>query len=228
MLIIADKRIPERAKERLRVIGELVEFETDGIVPDYISGHPDIFMFQGNTGLICAPNMPEVYYRLLSDRNISFQTGEKPVGLSYPECARYNAVYSGDVLLHKEGLTDKRILDSCPEAEFLCSEQGFSRCSSMALGPDSFITSDSSIKFVLINAGKDVLFVDNSSISLPGLKHGLFGGCCGLYSDTLYLVGSLSCCTDGKSIAEFASKCGIQVCELCGGNLFDAGGIFFV
>ena len=71
MLIIADKKIPDKAKINLQKYGELVLLETRGITEESISGHPDIFFFSSQKEIIIAPNLPSIYRELLHEKNIS-------------------------------------------------------------------------------------------------------------------------------------------------------------
>ena len=58
MLIIADKRIPNEAKNNLQRFGELVLLKTSGITEESISGHPDIFICEAAGKIIVAPDLP--------------------------------------------------------------------------------------------------------------------------------------------------------------------------
>ena len=90
MPILIDGRMPLAAKEKLRQFGEMIEFATEGITYEAISGHPDIFFCPTPNGLVVAPNLPKKYFDFLLKFSISFTLGKNPVGKIYPDSALYN------------------------------------------------------------------------------------------------------------------------------------------
>jgi len=80
MLIIADKRIPAKAKKSLAVYGEVIPFSTHGITYPAISCHPDIFLCKMNDDLIVAPNLPGEYKMIFQNYAVNFIEGEAAVG----------------------------------------------------------------------------------------------------------------------------------------------------
>ena len=109
MLIIADRKIPPAAAEKLADFGEVLFLETHGITYEAISGHPDIFFCLVNDTLVTAPNVPAGILDKITGSGIRTAPGELPVGSKYPETARYNAVFSGPYLLHNFRYTDSAI-----------------------------------------------------------------------------------------------------------------------
>ncbi|HNX44250.1 MAG TPA: hypothetical protein PLJ84_10805 [Bacteroidales bacterium] len=229
MLIIADKRIPGQAKQKLSAFGELMEFSTSGITYDAISGHPDIFFCQTPHGLVAAPNTPAGFLRQLDTKNISYTTGEQPVGNRYPGTAHYNAVVTEKFLIHNASVTDGKLrkllltFDILP----LTFKQAYTRCNLIPLSEQHFITSDRGIEKVLRNHNLEALYVSPKGIILPGFPNGFFGGCCGVWQDKLFVTGSLNRYAEGEKVRQFTLQAGLQVVELYNGPLFDGGGIFF-
>ncbi len=186
MLIIIDKRMPEKAKQALAGYGELLEFCSSGITYEAISGHPDIFFCQTPAGLITAPNIPSDFLEFLAHRGVKCIHGVLPVGKSYPETARYNAVVTDKYLVHNSALTDSIISDLNPDAESICVSQGYSRCNLMEIREDQFITSDKGIEKTLVSRGINVTFFSPEGIVLPGYEHGFLGGCCGIHAGKVF------------------------------------------
>jgi len=228
MVVIADKGIPEKAKEKLGQYGQLILLETNGIVYDSISGHPDIFFCKINDQLIIAPNLPESYKKKLLDLNISFIEGEENVGIKYPESAKYNIVTTDKYLMHNFRYTDSCITNLEEDLDLIHLNQGYSRCNLLSLKDDHFITSDEGIKRVLQNYRLEVLFVSPEDIQLSGFKHGFFGGTCGVWGNSVFILGSLKNYKDGGKVKAYLQSLNYEIIELYDGPLYDGGSILFL
>ena len=228
MLIIADRKIPDEAKYNLQKYGKLVLLETTGITEESISGHPDIFFCKTKNKLIVAPNIPEKFKTILTEKNILFTEGKYNVGLKYPDAAHYNAVITENYLIHRTDITEKEILNECRNLSNIRVTQGFTRCSLLALKENNFITSDEGICKSLISTESKTLLVSTDNIILPGHHYGLFGGTCGIHDDKIFFIGSLSKYKNGDIVKEFLESLGYCIVELYNGNLFDGGSILFL
>lgn len=228
MLIFIDERSPEPSKKKLSQFGKVVGFITENITYQAISGHPDIFMFQDKDCLIVAPNIPIYYKEILKEYNKKFLEGQKSIGISYPESARYNAVSTHNLLIHNLEITDVVILKHLANHKKIHINQGYSRCNLIALNAENFISSDVGIQNALIRNGLNCHFVCPDTISLPGYPHGFFGGCFGIYRDNFFLNGNLKFLPENKKIREFIEAQNIKIIELHDGPLFDGGGVFFI
>lgn len=228
MLIIVDKKIPEKAKINLRKYGNLLELETDGLTYPAISGHPDVFFNQIDEQLVVAPNLPSKYYEILNENKITYQIGESPVGASYPETAKYNAVVSSKYLVHNSKITDPIIQKLCEDKIRLGVNQGYTRCNLIFVDKNHTITSDIGIAKTLHKNNVETLFVSPRGIDLPGFKNGFFGGCCGVYQNKLFVLGKLTKYPEGEKVREFVGKLNFQIIELCDTVLFDGGGVLFI
>ncbi len=228
MLIIADKRIPIEASQKLSEYGDLVEFETRNITYEPVSCHPDIFICQKGKELIVAPNIPALYISIFEDHNINYCLGKNEVGEFHPFSAFYNAVITDSLLIHKTSLTDSVILQKCTNHTYIDVKQAYTRCSLLALKKNTYITSDNCISRKLKQDNNDVLLISSDSIILPGLPYGLFGGTAGIHESTIFFIGSLKYHPEGKKIKEKLNNLEYQIVELYDGPLFDGGGILFL
>ncbi|MFH0864754.1 MAG: hypothetical protein V1904_01065 [Bacteroidota bacterium] len=228
MLIVADKKIPDEAKNNLRKFGELVLLETKGITEESISGHPDIFICCANEKIIVAPNIPAEVKKILAKKNIPYIEGGKHVGIDYPEAAHYNAVVINKAIIHRIDITDKRILETCKNYKLIEVAQGFTRCSLLPVDSRHFITSDEGIHKTLIELGYTVLKVSVNGIILKGHPHGFFGGACGVTENKIFILGNLNHYRDKKKVDLFVGLMNFEIVELYDGPLFDGGGIFFL
>jgi len=228
MLIFVDKRAPEQARQNLRKYGEVVEFSTEGIVYEAISGHPDIFLCQTPQKCVVAPNMPVEFSDILKNRQIDFVSGKNPVGEKYPDTAIYNAVVTEKFLVHNATVTDPVIFDFAEKKQVIPVKQAYTRCNLLFLNEKAAITSDKGVEIQLINHKINVLFVDPEPVELPGFKHGFFGGACGISKNQLFILGSLKHHHQGEQIREFIENENFSLIELYDGHLFDGGAILFL
>ncbi len=227
MKIIVNKNTPQNAINELSKHGNLHLFETKNIVNEEISCHADIFMCNVNNKLIISPNTPKNTINFLkNDKNVFL--GESNVSNSKNKINIYNAVVTNNYLIHKKGITDKKILDNCLTKTFINVKQAFTRCSLIELKNNSFITSDNGIANTLTQNNINVLYVSQQDILLPGYNNGCFGGCCGIYDNKFFIIGKLKYHKDGTKIATFINKANLELIELYDGPLFDAGSIFFI
>ena len=229
MLIIIDKKIPQLAKLPLRKLAEVVELETSKITYDAISGHPDIFFCKtNNSTLITAPNLPDYYTYILLNNNINLIKGIKNVGDKYPSSAHYNAVVTEDFLIHNTNFTEESILYHTKNKTVINVKQAYTRCNLLPLTNNSYITSDEGIYAKLKDAYLNILYVSPLDVELSGFKHGFFGGACGVYKNTVYVIGSLRHHQQGDIIKDFIYNTGLEIVELYDGKLFDGGSILFI
>ena len=226
MLILVDKKIPQKALHKLSEYGDVILFETNGITYDAISGHPDIFFCQTPDNLIVAPNTPQEYVDILLNNDIKFTFGNKHVGKKYPETAIYNALITNKIVLHNTSITDYKILQNNKDKQVINVNQGYSRCNCIVVN-EHYITSDVSISKALVKNGHVVTYVNPERVYLKHFKHGFFGGCCGVFGSKLFLCGSLNYLNpeEAKTISNIP---GIELIQLAEEGLFDVGGILFL
>lgn len=225
MLFIIDKRIPPEAKQKLASFGKIIELETSGITDDYLSGHPDIFLFQSGNSIIYAPNTPKNFIEQLRREKLNLVKGNREIAKGYPDCAAYNAVMTGKYFIHNLSISDETLLRAAETKEKINTKQGFTRCSLLHLKDEIFITSDRGIEKELLKNGCKVLYVNPGKILLPGCRHGFFGGCAGVHGNDVLVTGSLKYIDDGNSVKDFIRDCGMNLVELYEGPLFDGGSV---
>ncbi len=228
MLIIIDKKTPQNAKLKLAEYGELVEFQTQGITYEAISGHPDIFFSQIENQLVVAPNLPEQYIQKLKDKNISFLLGEEAVGVKYPASSKYNIVADRDYLIHNFRNTDSAIIQLAEDMDLIQVDQSYTRCNLIPLGNKHYITSDKGVERTLKRFDLEVFYVDPEGIQLSGYKNGFIGGCAGILNQQIFFNGKLSYLKDSDAIKAFLKSQKFEIIELYDGPLFDGGSLIFL
>jgi hypothetical protein len=228
MLILLDRKMPEEAKEKLAAYGEIVEFATDGITYEAISGHPDIFFCPTPDGLIVAPNLPEEYFRILDQNSIPCIKGSLPVGKEYPETARYNSLVTGKFIIQNPTSSDPVIHDLNLNLEIIPVQQGYVRCNLITLPNETYITSDRGIEKSIKQCRLDVQYIEPTCIKLDGFEHGFFGGAIGLFENKLFICGSLNYFKEKAIIESFVKRSGVSIIELYDGEPVDVGTILFL
>ncbi|HPK04271.1 MAG TPA: hypothetical protein PK908_00060 [Bacteroidales bacterium] len=228
MLIIVDKKMPEEAKQKLGLYGELLELQTSGIVYPSISGHPDIFFCQTENGLVAAPGIPDEYIDTLKLNKIEFVTGKHKPGSVYPFNVSYNAVVGRKFLIHNLDHTDPVIADIASGKTCIHTEQGYTRCNLISLGEEHFITSDQGIQRSLKQNGLDCTYFSPQNIYLQGFKHGFLGGTCGILNKILFICGSLKHYEWADDFRKLVNRFGFEITELTEDVLFDVGSIIFI
>lgn len=228
MFILIDGRMPLVAKQKLAAYGEVVEFATEGITYEAISGHPDIFCCPTPAGLIVAPNLPEKYFSILDQNSINYTTGNLPVGTKYPETACYNSLVTDQFIIQNPAISDPFIHELNTNLEIISVKQGYVRCNLLALPNGSFVTSDRGIENSLKQHKLETLYIDPAPVKLAGFGHGFFGGICGLYENKLFVCGSLKYIKEQELLKSFVERAGVSIVELYDGQPTDIGTILFL
>ena len=228
MLIIIDARIPNEAKETLAEIGTVFDLSSKDIVYESIKGHPDIFLFQMTDLVIMAPNAPSDLKEILRKERIPFLVGKSKVSKTFPHTVFYNAVSTGNYLIHKKGFTDSCILHQNAKKQFIDVSQAYTRCNLLSLPDGSFITSDKGIENSLLKNNLEVHYFSPEGILLDAQEYGFIGGCMGIYKNTVYLLGHLDFYHEGERLGKLLQSKNLSLVDLYKGPLIDAGSIFFL
>lgn len=226
MIAIADKRIPEAAKNSLETYALVLYLETAGITYPAVSGHPDVFFCQTRDGLVCAPNVPTELTKQLVSADISVITGKHPIENKFPDTAILNAVVTDKYLIHHQKYTDPHLKKSCSHLESIHVNQAYTRCNLIPLNDDRFITSDRGIEKALITIGNETLYVNPKRILLSGYDHGFIGGTSGIIGNRIFFIGSLKHFREGEKLRSFLKA--YEIIELYDGPFFDGGSLLFV
>ena len=202
-----------------------------GSVYSSISSHPDIFIFpvDGKT-LIHSPEIPESFIKNLDKAHFGLiRSQASPFG-KYPDTAPLNAARVGRFIFHNLKLTDAGIKKNAEKfsLHMLHVDQGYTRCSVLAVGANALITSDKGIAKESERAGLDTLLIRAGNILLPGENYGFIGGSSGTMPDSsIIFLGDVSSHPDFRGIATFLKKHSVAFKYLPHLPLFDGGSLFF-
>ncbi len=222
-IAIIDARSHEEAFETLAKHFHVVPFITQNITYDAIAGHPDVFMAVGES-LILAPNCPQKIKDELA--SIPHQFGTQKIGTSLQDSTPYNCVITKQFFIHKKEYTDSSILALGKQC--IDVPQAYTRCNTIEIAPNTFITSDKAIHQSLCEHNCNSLYVTPNGIQLPPYKYGFIGGCMGKFGDTLYINGSLTQHAQGETIRHYCTQHHLSFVELHSRELYDGGGIFIL
>ena len=228
MYAILDKRTPLVVKRNLaNYVTDIFEFSSEGITYNSISGHPDIFIFQDENGLILAPNIPKEVICFLEEKQVDYSFGNKLVGESLDDSVLYNCLSTNNYFFCKKNKPDVSIQKRSVNQQLIDIPQSYARCSMFAIG-NNIITSDNGIVKVLEKNNIEYFYFDPSEITIKDHKNGFIGGAMGAMDDKVFFLGNLLKHSDGKALHKFITDLGKEV--ICLGNdyLYDGGGIFFI
>lgn len=229
MLAIIDSRAPQEAVINLKKYVDFVfQLQTEGTTFNSISGHPDIFIYQGESNLIIAPNAPLPLLNFFNTHRVNYFFGEERVEESFIKSVLYNCISTEHFLFHKSGFTDPSIIKITHDKEFINLPQAYTRCSLTHLGNNKYITSDKGIEKNLIKKGLDCFYFSPEQISIIGHSHGFLGGTNGLCNNRLFFIGNIDLHKQGYELRNYIENLGIEIVSLANNLLYDGGGIIFI
>lgn len=161
----------------------------------------------------------------LSDKSLIFC--KHNVKKNYPENILLNCLFINNKLFAKLDSTDENVLKYCKNnnIEAVNVNQGYTRCSTLAVNDKAAITSDKSIEKALKSNGVEVLLISAGSIVLEGYNYGFIGGASVVIEDTVYFFGNIKAHPDFEKIKEFCLKHNSKLEILCENMpLTDIGG----
>lgn len=145
----------------------------------------------------------------------------------YPNDISLNVLVMGKLLFCYVKHTAKEILEYAKKSgyEVINVKQGYSACSTLVIDENIAITSDKCIASAIEGAGKEVLFVSNEEIILPGYNCGFIGGATGKMGGSVCFFGDVSALKDGERIVELLSRKKQCIISISSGRVYDFGGI---
>lgn len=195
-----------------------------------ICGHPDILLhFTNDNTVIIHKETSASFEALLENLKLKVIRSKKELTDKYPDDIILNGVNTSNLFMHNLANTDPSLLEKVTGKTLINVNQGYTKCSTVVLNDNSFITSDRSIHKALTSNGYDVLLIEPGHILLPGLNYGFIGGTCGmLNSNTIVFYGSLEYHPQKEALIDFLNKHNITAHYLSKEPLIDRGSIFFI
>lgn len=230
-MIAVDGRMEPGMKSKLTELGlELLEVPPCSSILSSVSGHPDMQMVHIRDNLLVyRPDMPENFVNKLKSLGFEGYPGSTVLKKEYPGDIAYNVAIIGQTAFHNTTHTDPVLADILTKCSFklVHVKQGYTKCSILAVTPESLITADSGIAAAAEAAGFDVLKIPpQTNICLPGMDYGFIGGTAGyIGNDTLAFTGNLDTADSSIEIKAFLKKYGIGYICLGETAIHDYGGL---
>ena len=144
------------------------------------------------------------------------------------ECKLNLIVTEYDVIANtKTSVALEKIAD---DRNLINVNQGYTRCSTVVIGKDSFITEDSGIYKKLISKGKNCLLLEKGYVTLKGYEYGFIGGASAYIQDknTVLFFGDITTHPDFINIKNFLKNINVDfdfISDIC---LTDIGGLIII
>ncbi len=106
-------------------------------------------------------------------------------------------------------------------------KQGYTKCATIVIGENDFITEDDGIYSALKKAGKNSLLIEKGHVHLNGYEYGFIGGASAYLSEikTLLFFGDISQHPEFIKIKEFCNDIDVKIDWIFDTVLTDTGGI---
>lgn len=230
-LLAVDERMQPDMKQKLKKRGiELAEVPQSEQLQPCVSGHPDMQLLHIHDNiLISHPHLSLFLHERLGKYGFAIISGTTGLKAAYPFDVAYNVAIVGKVAFHHLKYTDDvvaRYLKHC-SIRSVHVNQGYAKCSTLPVTPESLITSDPSIARAAMDNGFDVLFLPpQTNIRLPGVNHGFIGGAAGFIDRNLMaFTGDVEALNDAEDVKAFLRKHGVEWLCLGKNELYDYGGL---
>ena len=132
------------------------------------------------------------------------------------------------VIYNPKTATDIKIFSG--DRQIIKTNQGYTKCSTVVLPQENYITEDKGIYRLLSDNGKNCLLVEKGSVKLDGYQYGFIGGSSAFLEkeNVLFFFGDISVHRDYKKISAFCEKAGIDIMQIEGEPLTDIGGAVII
>ena len=106
-------------------------------------------------------------------------------------------------------------------------KQGYTKCSTIVLGEDNFITEDEGIYRTLTSKDKNCLLIKKGYVQLKGYEYGFIGGASAFLDEinTILFFGDITEHPDYNAIENFCNDINIDIAHIADMKLTDIGGV---
>jgi len=236
MLAVLDCKTPIEAEKALIGYGfRTLRLPPHPLLPPPIASHPDMLLFFASHAILCTESYASIakseLLEISSCLKMPIVTIPEDYEPHYPKDVLLNAVSLGDHLLCHPTAVTSNLKEQFKNA-VIPVKQGYTKCSTLPIGNNALITSDSSVFAAAARAGLDALQISSGHIQLNGYDYGFIGGSSSFApykeTDTVYFCGDISSHPDAVSIVDFCSRHGYRVQSLGNFYLTDIGTIFLI
>ena len=204
-----------------------ISTEKSADVSQPISLHADVLYLKVDNKTIYVSECQKNNIKLLKSLGYDVRTVKLSPG--YKTESKLNIVVTDDMILCNPK-TSIDVSEFAGDRKIVYTNQGYTKCSTVVLGNNSFITEDESIYKSLTSEGKNCLLIEKGHIRLDGYGYGFIGGASGHFEDinTILFTGDVRKHCDYLNIKEFCHNRNTVVDCINAAALSDIGGIILL
>jgi len=229
---VCSEKIPKEATSELYRLGYgVITLPPHPSLKDAVACHADM-IFSALDGdvffdRIYMETYPDTVGSIVSAGGFRLILTEDLEGV-YPRDCAHNALIGERVVAARLDAVSQEIKGAAMESgrALVDVRQGYAACSCL-LANDALVTADEGIARALAPYC-GVLKIAPGSVILDPYDTGFIGGASGFDGLAAYFVGDISTHPDGERIISHLAAYGVAVRSLCGGELYDIGGIKFI
>jgi len=188
-----------------------------------ISLHADVLYLKTDDKTIYVSECQKNNIKLLKQMGYTVKTVK--LSPSYKTESKLNMVITDDIIL----CNPKTCIDLSEikgNRKIIPVNQGYTKCSTVVIDNDNFITEDESIYNALIQNGKNCLLIEKGYVRLEGYEYGFIGGASAYFENERILLffGNIKKQKHYINIINFCSKNNIKIDYIKNIHIFDIGG----
>ncbi len=221
---------PKKCIESLSALGySVLTLPPFDRLSEPVNTHADMLFFSYNNIIVTHREYyaaaRNIFDTLCSQCSLTLVVADDEILPNYPHDISYNAISLCGVLYSNTKHTSPKVKDIFSKR--INVRQGYTACSTLALGERCVITADTSLAREYKSNGIEVALIKNSSIMLPPYDCGFIGGASGVDGDKVFFSGNINTHSDAEIIKELISLQSMQYISLSDEPLYDVGGIKF-
>lgn len=192
-----------------------------------ISLHADVLYLKTDDKTIYVSECQKNNIELLETLGYTVHTVKLSPG--YKTESKLNMVVTDDMVLCNPK-TCMDLSDLKNKRKIIPVNQGYTKCSTVVLDNNYFITEDKSIYNALISNGKNCLLIEKGFVKLDGYNYGFIGGA-SVYLEAeriLLFLGDIKKHKEYLNISNFCSNINIKVNNIQNMDIIDIGGLVIV
>ena len=218
----------------MKIINKLEEYgytcittEKSENVSEPVSFHADMLYLKVSENRLLVSSCQKDNILYLKQLGYTVDTVELSPGYK-TECKLNVIVAENTVILNPKTAVSTEELFK--DKQIINVKQGYTKCSTVVIDDNNFITEDKGIYSSLISSDKNCLLIDKGHIKLEGYEYGFIGGASAYIPDsnTLLFFGDIKQHPDYNSINKFCSAVKINLDYMPEEKLTDIGGVILL
>ena len=214
--------------DKLREYGYIcISTEKSANVSEPIAFHTDVLYLKFNEKDIYVSDCQVNNISFLKEKGYNLHTISMAAG--YHTESKLNAVITNKTII----CNPKTCIESIyadNNKEIIKVNQGYTKCSTVVISDNDFITEDTGIYEALKSAGKNCLLIEKGSVALKGYNYGFIGGASAFLEKhkTLLFFGDIKNHKNYNDIVKFCNCLKINIDYIENMELTDIGGIVII